>query len=548
MEELATTTTPSRDRTRETTPDAMAASTASPVETTNGDPVETATPLPARTGELARLDDPDLPVPVAAPSPVLVDHPGGAAPATTSPAELARLAAELEESERVLMTQRALMAEEARRQESLGAYEAAVTQILTALERDASVLTNLRELKLTRDADLDQRQRARFRELVEPVVARDATIQGDYRDVAVVYDMAYDQTIGIYPLGRLWRDDRVTEIMVNGPDQIFAEVEGRLVDTHLRYSSPEAARRVARNLAMTASSRAVSAQDPLVTASIPGARINVALSPVARSGVVITIRKAQPLLDAQALLDRHSLTPEILDFLADAVRSRANIVVSGSTNAGKTTVVNVLSSFIGADERVLVLEDVHELALQNHHVVALETKERASGDDTVAVGLADLMNNALRMRPDRIIVGEVREGQAAITLLKAANTGHDGAMTTVHGDSPELTLNDRLVTEIVAAQPMPDRAVRRMVASAFSIVVQVRNARGRRFISDVAVIDPGYIVDDVIAPHRVFAGRLGTDGLPVFSRVGGVEPATALARRFDDAGIDWSRWREGGLS
>ena len=450
---------------------------------------------------------------------------------------------ERERERREALERQARLDEEARVQESMRRYADLAQDLLEQVGRDIAVSGELAKLQLTRDHELDRAQREEFQRVLEPYLARVGVPFTDPRDVARLFDVAYDTVLGLGPLGPMWRDDSVSEIMVNGPDRIFVEVAGRLYDTQFRFNDAEHVQRIARDLAQRVSGRQLSNESSLVTAELPGARVNFAYGPVTRTGAVITIRKFSDLLAPDALLSLGALDEEMHDFLRDCVAARANVIVSGGTGAGKTTVINALSSFIPSDERVITIEDAFELNLVNHHVVALQTKERASGDDHIETTLSELMINSLRMRPDRIVVGEVRDGDAATVLLDAANTGHDGTMTTIHGDSPLLTLNDRLAVLIRERRNVPDDVARRTIASAVNLVVQVARGRfGRRLITEIAVVDASYIVDGLIVPRPIFVGRVATDGSTVFERVGGIDPASNLYRRFETAGIDSARW------
>jgi pilus assembly protein CpaF len=358
-----------------------------------------------------------------------------------------------------------------------------------------------------------------------------------------VVELAYDELVGVSVVGPFWRDDEVTEILIDGWDSIAVERGGQLFRTPLKFRDLEHAQSVARQLALKVSDRALNPRTPLVTAELPGARVTFAIGSVVKSGISVSMRKFPPLLGMTELLERGALNAEMRDFLADCVRARANILVSGGTGTGKTTVVNALSEFVPDSERVITIEDAYELSLSNTHWVALQTKEAASADDDVRIGLADLLVNTLRMRPDRIIVGEVREPHGAHTMLQAANTGHDGTMTTIHANSADRALNFRLAGMVRTAGNVPPEVAAAEVASAINVVVQIVRERGRRFISEVSVVDVTGVDGALISTDTVFVGVMrtekgsDTEPRPTFFNRGRVRADTVLAMKMREAGV-----------
>ena len=346
-------------------------------------------------------------------------------------------------------------------------------------------------------------------------------------------------------LGALWRDPSITEIMVDRWNKVTLERDGKLVDTSISFRDPDHANSVARSLALRLSDRAVSRSINLVTAELPSARVQFAYGPVVRGGLSITIRKFRKLLGLEDLLRFRAIDQEMIDFLHAAVVARAGILISGGTGTGKTTIINLLSNFIPTHERVVTIEDAFELRLSNSHVVSLQTKEAASADDSVSVTLADLLRATLRMRPDRIIVGEIREGEGATVMLTAANTGHEGTMTTIHANSADMALNERLVDLVRQSRGSTDEAILRTIVSAFDIVVQVsRGRRGNRYIAEIALVERASLRDGAIHPHPIFIGEDDEAGGARFRRVGSLGPETVLARKFVDANVDAERWIE----
>lgn len=416
-----------------------------------------------------------------------------------------------------------------------------VDQVLAVASSDPILQAKAAGLEFTRDLNEDAAQRETLFEALKPRLAGAGVQITDPRDVAPILQMAYDELLGISVLGDLWRDDDVTEIMVDRWDHIVVERKGILENTRVKFRDAEHANSVARALALRVSDRAVSRTIPLVTAELPKARVTFAYGAVVKGGLSITIRKFKDLMGLDRLLSLGSLNQGMVDFLTDVVEARSGVLVSGGTGTGKTTIINMLSSFIPDTERVITIEDAFELQLSNTHVVSLQTKEASSKDDTVEVSLADLLRNTLRMRPDRIIVGEIREGEGAIVMLAAANTGHDGTMTTLHASSADMAVNERLVD--LARQVRAnsdDTSIRRSILNAFDIVVQVsRGKHGRRYLSEISVLshisDNGAIVLD-----PVFFAEPHPDGTVTY-QFRGIKPGTVLAGRLEEKGT-LDRW------
>lgn len=423
-----------------------------------------------------------------------------------------------------------------------------VTQVLGLIQHEDDLQALTARFELTRNFAQDLGQRNALEQALLPRLAQVPQLATVSRqDITAIINLAYDELLGISVLGPYWRDDEVVEILVDGWDSITVERDGVLVRTGARFRDVEHARSVARILAAKVSDRSLTQKTPLVDAELPGARVAFAIDKVVRSGIAVAIRKARPLLDINGLLAVGAMDAEVRDFLADCVRARANIVVSGGTTSGKTTVINALSAFIPDTERVITIEDTYELVLTNTHRLHLQTKAKASSDDKVAVTLADLLVMTLRMRPDRVIVGEIREGQGAVVMMDAANTGHDGTMTTIHANSADRAMNFRLVQLLRRGADMSDDVAKNEVASAVDLVVQVVKRNGRRFVSEVAVVDPSYMRDGHLQIAPVFAGTVvaGDDGVANtrFSRVGHVGAETDLAMKLIDQGSA-DRWVE----
>jgi pilus assembly protein CpaF len=294
-----------------------------------------------------------------------------------------------------------------------------------------------------------------------------------------------NELFGLGPLEALLKDPSVSDILVNRFDQVFVEREGRLEETDITFKDERHLMQIIERI-VSMVGRRIDESTPMVDARLKdGSRVNAIIPPLALDGAVVSIRRFRTdRLGAQDLVERDSLTQPMLDFLKAAVGCRLNVIVSGGTGAGKTTLLNVLSSFIGHSERVVTIEDAAELKLRQRHVVRLETRP-ANIEGKGAVRQRELMVNALRMRPDRIIVGEVRS-EEALDMLQAMNTGHDGSLTTVHANSARDALY-RLDTMVAMANlNIPERAVRQQISSAINLVVQVtRLSDGTRRVTGI---------------------------------------------------------------
>ncbi|MDP1819652.1 MAG: CpaF family protein [Acidimicrobiales bacterium] len=348
-------------------------------------------------------------------------------------------------------------------------------------------------------------------------------------------------TLGYGPLDPMLADETVTEVMCNSYDDIWVEREGRLERTDLSFTDDVQYRSVIDKI-VAAVGRRVDEASPMVDARLPdGSRVNAIIPPLALNGSVLTIRKfAKDPFTAKDLINFGTWTLDLMTVMEACVRGKLNILVSGGTGTGKTTNLNVLSAFIPEGERIITIEDSAELQLQQPHVVNLETRP-LSAEGTGQVSIRDLVKNALRMRPDRIIVGECRAAEA-LDMLQAMNTGHEGSMTTVHANTPRDAISRIETMVLMAGFELPVRAIREQIAAALDLVVQVsRMPDGRRVITDVSEIQG--MEGDVILLQDIFkfrtvpgapgAGALAPTGLrPKFmDRLGelGVEiPAAAF--------------------
>ncbi len=304
------------------------------------------------------------------------------------------------------------------------------------------------------------------------------------------------------PIEPLLRDESISEIMVNGPDQVWVERAGQLEETDVKFENDDHVRRIIDRIVAPLGRRCDEAS-PMVDARLPdGSRVNAIIPPISLVGPVITIRKfSREALTMQNLVQFGSMTPEIADFLGLCVQGCLNVLVSGGTGSGKTTLLNVLSSFIPANERIVTIEDAAELRLRQRHVISLE-KRTANIEGTGEVPIRQLVMNSLRMRPDRIVVGEVR-GPEALDMLQAMNTGHDGSMTTLHSNGPRDTLARLETMVMMAGVELPHRAIREQIASAVDLIVhQERLFDGSRKVTNIAEVQG--MEGDVIILQDIF--------------------------------------------
>ncbi len=415
---------------------------------------------------------------------------------------------------------------------------------------DASALSPVDELrrslhrKLIDRLDLealealtDEKQIAsQIRQAVAELLRGETTPLSQTEREDLVEQVVYE-VIGLGPIEPLFRDRTVSDILVNGPRDIYVERAGRLQrvpaqfrdETHLLSVIDRIVSRVGRR---------VDESSPMVDARLPdGSRVNAIIPPLAVDAPILSIRRFGTELGASRLVELGALTEDMLYLLAGCVKAKLNIVVSGGTGSGKTTLLNALSSFIPATERVITIEDAAELRLQQNHVVRLETRPPNS-EGRGEVMTRDLVKNALRMRPDRIIVGEVRSAEA-IDMLQAMNTGHEGSLTTVHANSPRDALSRLETMMLFSGTNLPDRAMREQIASALDVIVQVsRMSDGTRRI--VSVTEVMGIDGEIVQLQEIFLFR--KLGLTVGGRVSGEFEATGVRPRFADrlvlAGIE----------
>ena len=307
-------------------------------------------------------------------------------------------------------------------------------------------------------------------------------------DYGHLVDALVDEVLGLGPLQPLLEDPAITEIMVNNPGQIYVERKGRVSLSPMVFESAAQMRQVIDRIVSTVGRR-VDESSPMCDARLrDGSRVNVVLPPLSLDGPCMTIRKfSRDKLRPNDLLASASATDPMLQYLRTAVRSRLSILVSGGTSSGKTTLLNILSGYIPSEERIVTIEDSAELQLRQEHVIRLESRP-PNVEGTGAIVIRDLVRNALRMRPDRIIVGECRGGEA-LDMLQAMNTGHEGSMSTVHANSAYDAFGRLETMVLMGGADLPARAIQKQIASAIDVVVQVERVRGgaRKIVSIVEV-------------------------------------------------------------
>lgn len=319
-----------------------------------------------------------------------------------------------------------------------------------------------------------------------------------------LYNLIDNEVNGYGPITELLNDKHVTEIMVNGKDEVYIEIDGKIIkDNSVSFINEEHIIRTIKRLIQPLG-RTIDTANPMVDARLEdGSRLNAVIAPLSLKGPVLTIRKfTKEMATIDDFLRNGALTPYMARFLEACVKAKLNIVISGGTGAGKTTLLNILSSFIGTDERVITIEEAAELQLKQEHVISLETRNpNYEGEGEISI--RDLVINALHMRPDRIIVGEVR-GKEAFDMLQAMNTGHEGSMTTMHANGCPDALNRLETMILMAGMEIPVRAIRDYIRDAMNIIVHIeRLSDGKRRITSISEVVG--MKDDEIILKEIFA-------------------------------------------
>jgi pilus assembly protein CpaF len=344
-----------------------------------------------------------------------------------------------------------------------------------------------------------------------------------------LFEQIVAEILGFGPLEPLLADESITEIMVNGAQKVFIERQGKLEKTNLAFESDDHLMRIIDRI-VSPLGRRIDESSPYVDARLPdGSRVNAIIPPLALNGPTLTIRKfSKTPLTIEDLVRFGSITPEAVEFLKASVMARINGVVSGGTGSGKTTLLNILSGFIPEDERIITIENAAELQLRQEHVVTLESRPpniEGKGEVTIR----DLVVNSLRMRPDRIVVGECRSGEA-LDMLQAMNTGHDGSLTTLHANSPRDTLSRLETMCLMAGMDLPVRAIREQIASAVDLIVQQERLRdGSRKIVNITEVQG--MEGDIIVMSDIFVFE--QQGMEAGRVIGRLKP-TGIRPKFID--------------
>ncbi len=359
----------------------------------------------------------------------------------------------------------------------------------------------LNELDPSLDISKADEVRKTIRELLDQILQQENIVLSR-AERQRLFEHIVAEILGFGPLQPLLEDESITEIMVNGPKQVYVERKGKIYKVPITFEDDDHVMRIIERI-VAPLGRRVDESTPYVDARLPdGSRVNIVIPPIALNGPVITIRKFfRTPLTVDDLIRLGSITPEAMQYLEAAVKARLNIIVAGGTGSGKTTLLNILSGFIPNDERIITIENAAELQLRQEHVVRLESRPpniEGKGEVTIR----QLVINALRMRPDRIIVGEVRGGEA-LDMLQAMNTGHEGSMTTLHSNSPRDALARLETMCLMAGMDLPVRAIREQIASAVDLIVfQSRMRDGSRKV--VAITELTGMEGDVIQMMDIF--------------------------------------------
>jgi pilus assembly protein CpaF len=385
--------------------------------------------------------------------------------------------------------------------------------------RIADVLFERLGQRLFESQDEDALRQTVVEEITAIMAAEEAPLTPEER-ARLTFEIARD-VMGLGPIEPFLADPTVTEVMVNGTARLYVERSGVIEQTQARFISEEHLRRVIDRI-VTQVGRRVDEASPMVDARLlDGSRVNAIVPPLSLDGSILTIRKfATDPFRADDLVAMGTMTPQVSSVLMAAVAGGLNILVSGGTGTGKTTLLNVLSSFVPHEERIVTIEDAVELQLHQDHIIRLEARP-ANIEGHGEVTIRDLVRNSLRMRPDRIIVGEVR-GAEALDMLQAMNTGHDGSLSTVHANSPRDALSRVETMVLMAGFDLPSRAIREQIASALNLVVHIERLRdGRRIVANVTEVLG--MEGEVISMQDVFKYDFKTDViLPT-----GIRPAFA---------------------
>jgi pilus assembly protein CpaF len=396
---------------------------------------------------------------------------------------------------------------------------ASLQELKTSLHRDLLMRVDLERLTSLQDV----RARTQVQNVIfELIAASNVPLSGSEKE-RVCREVLHE-VFGLGPLEPLLQDPSISDILVNTHRQVYIERGGMLELTGVVFKDSGHLRHIIDKIVSDVGRR-VDESSPMCDARLEdGSRVNVVIPPLAVDGPILSIRRfGRTPIDVESLLSKRSITPPMLELLRGAVKARLNIVVSGGTGAGKTTLLNALSSFIPENERIVTIEDSAELQLQQPHVVRMECRP-PNVEGKGAVRQRELVINSLRMRPDRIVLGEVRGGEA-LDMLQAMNTGHDGSLTTIHANNPRDTIARLETMSLMAELNLPDRAIRQQIAAAVAIIVQVaRLSDGSRRVTHITEVTG--VADDMVTLQDIF----------VFDRLG-IGPGNKVLGRFRATGM-----------
>ncbi|MFZ5352198.1 MAG: CpaF family protein [Bacillota bacterium] len=405
----------------------------------------------------------------------------------------------IEQEKGELYTEGKLNAKDAKKEDPYAEVKSVIHKRI--IERvDASLLNDIAE---------EKKVQQQIAEIVDETL-KEKEIYLSRTDKQNLVNYIIDESIGFGPISRFLFDENVSEVMVNGPKMVYIEKAGKLQLTDASFEDNIHVMRIIEKI-VAPLGRRIDESSPMVDARLPdGSRVNAIIPPLALDGPTITIRKfAKKPLDMGKLIENGTLSPEMALFIEACIKARLNIVVSGGTGSGKTTTLNVLSSFIPNDERIITIEDAAELQLRQEHVVRLESRP-SNIEGKGAIPIRDLVKNSLRMRPDRIVIGEVRGGEA-LDMLQAMNTGHDGSLTTGHANSPRDMLSRLETMVLMAGMDLPVRAIREQISSAIDVIIQqTRMKDGSRKITHITEVQ-GIEKETITLQDIFFFNQTGYD-------------------------------------